>query len=74
MMMKKGIKMRRILGEWYESGCPSCGWRIDFSESDGITINCETKGQYPIKRMLQLTRTCKNPLCKWSKVKLHDAE
>lgn len=49
----------------------ACGKQVIFAKKGkdyGIKVNCESLGEVHIPKMFHLFRSCKNPLCEWSKV------
>ena len=59
----------KILGTLYTE-CPACDSTIQFSKYKGIKVNCESEQKENIPKMYNLTESCNNPFCKWSKVEI----
>ena len=62
------VKFVYSMGEMFMP-CPSCGGDIIFIENGSIDVNCYTHKSVKVDGLYSLFNGCKNPLCKWSKVK-----
>ena len=57
--------------DWVKKGKCICGSDIEFIAADlsGILVNAETKGRVCIDNFYIMSIPCRNPFCKWSKIK-----
>jgi len=71
-MKKFDVIERRTYYPWFGTmtiKCPGCGDEINYSKSESIEVNCETKGDIIIDGLWRSYKGCTNPLCGWSKAK-----
>ena len=64
--------MKQPKGKWaygnFHMKCLGCDSKIRFAYGE-IMVNAETKRAVDVGSLLRLDMGCKNPFCKWSKVK-----